>query len=565
MASPPAHHSSHTHNHHHHPHIHHHRHHHLPPLTQQIETAAESETCTETDKPDYEAWDSPSLISRIRTLESALDEARSQCVANQVCPAPPATHGSTAQHSTAQHILLTQPPHSAEPRAPALARPRKPPRPFDSSRYSSRLIALKFAYVGSLYGGFEYHGIATPLPTVEQLLFAALLKARLVPALSHAADPESVAAWPGDEAVQYSKCGRTDRGVSAFGQVVGVRVRSNKPLAPALPPASWDDVRDEMPYPAILNRLLPPTIRVLAWAPNPPASFSARFDCRARHYRYYFTNPMLSPAAPGGGRLDIAAMCRASGFFEGSHDFRNFCKLDASKQIDNFVRHILHSSIVHVSSAPAPAPAPLAETYYFDLRGSAFLWHQVRHMMAVLFLVGQGLEDAELVRHMLDLAVFPTKPAYEMADDRPLVLWDCVFPDAELQWVAAAPPTPAAPADTAWVLWHEKKIDETLAAELLRLVQGSAATATTPAAAPAGPTAHENPQDKHEKSRRKEDGHVLVLGTGEPVLRGKYVKMVDRKRMRPVAEINASYLERKGDWRDRREGKKRKTVPGAEQ
>ena len=476
---------------------------------------------------------------------------------------------TAAQHSTA-HPADSAPSQCRAPRAragaPALARPRKPPRPFDSSRYSSRLIALKFAYVGSLYGGFEYHGIPTPLPTVEQLLFAALLKARLVPALPLAADPESVAAWPGDEAVQYSKCGRTDRGVSAFGQVVGVRVRSNRPLDPALPPGPWDDVRDEMPYPAILNRLLPPTIRVLAWAPNPPASFSARFGCRARHYRYYFTNPMLSPAVPGGGRLDIAAMCRAARFFEGSHDFRNFCKLDASKQIDNFVRHILHSSIVHVSSAPAPALAsrpPLTETYYFDLRGSAFLWHQVRHMMAVLFLVGQGLEDADLVRHMLDLAVFPTKPAYEMADDRPLVLWDCVFPDAELQWVAAAPPPPPTPPDTAWVLWHEKKIDETLAAELLRLVQGSATT-TTPVA-PAGPTAHENPQGKHEKPRRKEDGHVLVLGTGEPVLRGKYVKMADRKRMRPVAEINASYLERKGDWRDRREGKKRKTVPGAEQ
>lgn len=459
--------------------------------------------------------------------------------------------------ATRKRSLLTQRARSAKPRPPPLPRPRKPPRPFDSSRYGSRLIALRFAYVGSPYGGFEYHGNATPLPTVEQLLFAALLKARLVPALAHA-DPESPAAWPGDEAVQYSKCGRTDRGVSAFGQVVAVCVRSNRPP----PPSPWDDVADEMPYPAILNRLLPPTIRVLAWAPNPPAGFSARFDCRARHYRYYFTNPMLSPAAAG-GQLDITAMRRAARIFEGSHDFRNFCKLDASKQIDNFVRHILHSSIELVSSASsAPSARPLlAETYYFDLRGSAFLWHQVRHMMAVLFLVGQGLEDPELVRHMLDLAAFPTKPAYEMADDRPLVLWDCVFPDAELQWVAAAP------ADTAWMLWHEKKIDETLAAELLRLVQhpaASPATGATNMESPASPAVHKNPQAKYKKPRQK-DGHVLVLGTGEPVLRGKYVKMADRKRMRPVAEINASYLERKGDWRDRREGKKRKTEPGPEQ
>ncbi|KAF8542844.1 pseudouridine synthase, partial [Trichophaea hybrida] len=432
------------------------------------------------------------------------------------------------------------------PRIPApkpSQRPRKPPRAFDSTRYSTRLIALKFAYIGSHYGGYEYHGNDTALPTVEEVLFSALLKSRLVNAVPDAADLESPEAWPGDEAVEYSKCGRTDRGVSAFGQVVGVRVRSNRPI----PKDSdndeekivWDDILDEMPYTQILNRLLPPTIRVLAWAPNPPVGFSARFNCRARHYRYFFTNPMLSPTSPGSA-LDLAAMSKAAEYFAGTHDFRNFCKLDASKQIENFSRHILHASIERVSSTTSS----LTETYYFDLRGSAFLWHQVRHMMAVLFLVGQGLEQPEVVRDMLDLNIFPTKPAYEMAEDRPLVLWDCLFPKDDLRWIIAdESDIRGALADSTWVRWHEKKIDEVLAGELVGLVQ----------------TLRKGQGEKKEgeetkvhgnshalkKKKRQNEGHVLILGSGEPVQRGKYIKMVERKRMRPVAEINASYLERK--------------------
>jgi len=48
--------------------------------------------------------------------------------------------------------------------------------------------------------------------------------------------------------------------------------------------------------------------------------------------------------------------------------------------------------------------------YALYLRGSAFLWHQVRCMMAVLFLIGKGQEEVSLIKHMLDVAKCPTKP-----------------------------------------------------------------------------------------------------------------------------------------------------------
>lgn len=83
-------------------------------------------------------------------------------------------------------------------------------RPFDFSRYHKRRIALKIAYLG-----WDFHGFAsqeTVENTIEGHLFSALNKARLIEDRATA---------------NYSRCGRTDKGVSAFGQVVAFDVRSN--------------------------------------------------------------------------------------------------------------------------------------------------------------------------------------------------------------------------------------------------------------------------------------------------------------------------------------------------
>lgn len=57
----------------------------------------------------------------------------------------------------------------------------------------------------------------------------------------------------------------------------------------------------ELPYVKMLNRVLPPDIRALAWSPA-PAGFSARFDCQSRTYRYYFPR----------GNLDVELMAEAA-------------------------------------------------------------------------------------------------------------------------------------------------------------------------------------------------------------------------------------------------------------
>lgn len=74
-------------------------------------------------------------------------------------------------------------------------------------RYNTRHIALKILYLG-----WDYHGFAAQEDTektIETALFDALLKTKLIESR---------------ETSNYHRCGRTDKGVSAFGQVLLIYV-----------------------------------------------------------------------------------------------------------------------------------------------------------------------------------------------------------------------------------------------------------------------------------------------------------------------------------------------------
>jgi tRNA pseudouridine38/39 synthase len=500
---------------------------------------------------------------------------------------------------------------------------------------------LRLAYLGQTYNGFEHHNNnTTPLPTIEEELYKALTKTNLI--FPTAGVRAGSIDWEGCE---YSKCGRTDRGVSAFGQVIGIRVRSSRPKIQPRAAASsndedskdeegnrthperegesgWHHIRDELSYPRILNRVLPPTIRILAWCPSPPEDFSARFSCRERRYKYFFTSPAYTPSPHTSsglrrrrtdgevvrdGWLDIEAMREAAAYYVGSHDFRNFCKVDPGKGITNFERRMFRASIDEVSpgtsgglpsflysSAFAPGPSSKStengelekpKLYTFTLHGSAFLWHQVRHMVAMLFLVGQGLESPTLVRDMLDINITPTKPLYEMADDAPLVLWDCIFPDLEAEkkfagedgWRMEAPAEgfedcmkwvyideqgganqdnsgatakaqgigyagagdgrfgPGGLQEVVWAEWRRKKIDEVLAGSLLNIVAQQSSTSSSPAL----PTEEEVPPFETHSTKIFDGGNMAKL-------RGEYVPVLQRPRQESVEVQTQRYFERKG-------------------
>ena len=81
-----------------------------------------------------------------------------------------------------------------------------------------------------------------------------------------------------------------------------------------------------------------------------------------------------------------------------------------------------------------PDDCMCGEMYCFTICGYAFLWHQVRCMVAVLFMVGRRDEVPEVVQLLLDIEKTPRKPSYEMASELPLVLFRCTFAKDALTW-----------------------------------------------------------------------------------------------------------------------------------
>lgn len=485
---------------------------------------------------------------------------------------------------------------------------------------------------------------------MEEVLWKALNKARFI---LPTADPSKSSDDVNWEGCEYSKCGRTDRGVSAFGQVIGLRVRSNRPLqkvkseqigvdtsdtesgslqratnirtsTPSLdaklegvntpcPPLdsfssetpSFDPINDEIPYPQVLNGLLPPDIRILAWCPSPPEEFSARFSCKERRYKYFFTQPAFTPSIGEQGFastsraskyshvrrregwLDIEAMRAGAKKFEGLHDFRNFCKVDPSKQTENFKRRMSHADIEELDTQKSPmgyvgspgfreyedgenatlsndmsiVTTETPRVYAFTLHGTAFLWHQVRHMVAILFLIGQGLESPSLIDELLDVSKNPQKPQYEMADDAALVLWDCIFPAQDgdlrtdaLEWVYVGDFTGHERGIISaggvkgdgkyglgglmaemWKVWRQHKMQEVLAGTLLDVIMERG---------------KEKGSKGHETSFR--GSQKLFAGGNGPRLVGKYVPVMEKPKMETVESINARYIARKSQGSHKR-------------
>lgn len=283
---------------------------------------------------------------------------------------------------------------------------------FDFSRYHKRHIALKIAYLG-----WDFHGFASQESTentIEGHLFAALYKACLVENRAKS---------------NYSRCGRTDKGVSAFSQVVSLDVRSN--LAEGLGVIVSGDREkvqkrigrtkefSEISYAHILNKLLPPEIRIIAWMPV-EQEFDARFSCLHRTYKYFF------PAA----NLDIEIMNCAAQKFVGKHDFRNFCKMDVASGVLTFERDLLSVTVEKIKNDSHHCSG--YQICEITICGSAFLWHQVRCMVAVLFMIGQNLENKEVIDWMLDIKQCASRPQYNMASELPLVLYDCCY--EQMSW-----------------------------------------------------------------------------------------------------------------------------------
>lgn len=193
-----------------------------------------------------------------------------------------------------------------------------------------------------------------------------------------------------------------------------------------------ESLANEIRYCENMNRVLPKDIRCVGWIPLSNPTYSARFDCRQRTYRYFFPR----------SNLDIDAMQKAARYLVGSHDFRNFCKMDVGNGVVAFDRQIQQAEII-AADGEFSVPSPY-DMFYLKLSGKAFLWHQVRCIMAILFLVGQRNEQPEIVQQLFDVDANPCTPQYSLASDMALNLFNVEYDEFSTGTVSSAIPTASA-------------------------------------------------------------------------------------------------------------------------
>jgi tRNA pseudouridine38-40 synthase len=207
------------------------------------------------------------------------------------------------------------------------------------------------------------------------------------------------------ETQRVTASGRTDAGVHALGQVVGVETNSRLAGAQLL---------------SGLNARLPDDVAVLK-VETAPNGFHATYDARSKQYRYTIHNGRVPPVlnrhrvwhVPK--RLDVILMQRAAKTLVGTHDFSSFAAAESRRE--SMIRTI--TSIV-VGCVPVEGYESGSDRILIDVVGEGFLHHMVRILVGTLVRVGQGSRPASWPAEVL--AARDRKAAGRTAPPQGLVL-----------------------------------------------------------------------------------------------------------------------------------------------
>lgn len=262
----------------------------------------------------------------------------------------------------------------------------------------SHTLAMKVAYRGAAFSGFARQP--------DQLTVQGELEDALAMLLRR--DVETTCA------------GRTDAGVHAIGQIVSFDVAPDE-LAEL-------DARDEgsgrprlASFRRSLNAITHDDIAVHeVWQASD--GFSARFDAKAREYRYFLSVGAVPPVlmrdfcwhVPGSAAgLDVEAMQRASRCLIGEQDFKSFCR--AASAVDKpTCRNLMEVSFSTESVMGE-------EMLVIRVVGSSFLHSMVRTIVGTLVDVGRGRRSESWVAEAL--AACDRSAAGECAPAQGLVFW----------------------------------------------------------------------------------------------------------------------------------------------
>ncbi|KAM6165295.1 pseudouridylate synthase 1 homolog isoform 2-T4 [Erethizon dorsatum] len=224
-----------------------------------------------------------------------------------------------------------------------------------------RKIVLLMAYSGKGYHGMQRNLGSSQFKTIEDDLVSALVRAGCIPE-NHGEDMRKMS---------FQRCARTDKGVSAAGQVVSLKV--------------WliDDLLDK------INSHLPSHIRILGLK-RVTGGFNSKNRCDARTYFYML--PTFAFAHKDRDVQDetyrlsaetLQQVNRLLACYEGTHNFHNFTSQKGPHE-PSARRHVLE---MHCEP---PFEREGLEFAVIKVKGQSFMMHQIRKMVGLVVAIVKG-------------------------------------------------------------------------------------------------------------------------------------------------------------------------------
>jgi len=220
------------------------------------------------------------------------------------------------------------------------------------------------------------------------------------------------------EEVRVTATSRTDAGVHALGQVVGVVTNSK-----LMPERLHGGLNAKLPDDVVLLSVEPASDR-----------FHATHDAVGKRYRYQIHNSRLRPVLDRHlvwhipQMLDAAAMQRAGQLLVGKHDFASFQSTGSPR--DSTVRTITEVRVTQAGAGTGAGQGGSDESARISIEvcGDGFLYNMVRNIVGTLVDVGAGRRPVDWVTEVI--AARDRQAAGQTAPAQGLMLVEVKFEDA---------------------------------------------------------------------------------------------------------------------------------------
>ncbi|XP_076140875.1 pseudouridylate synthase 1 homolog [Alosa pseudoharengus] len=238
----------------------------------------------------------------------------------------------------------------------------------EEKKLPKRKVVLLMAYSGKGYYGMQRNPGSAQFKTIEDDLVTALVKAGCIPE-NHKDEMKKMS---------FQRCARTDKGVSAAGQVVSLKL--------------WliEDIVNR------INAELPPQIRILGFK-RVTGGFNSKNNCDARTYSYMLPTLSFSPKDHNQEDFDFRLEAstlewvnRLFACFKGTHNFHNYTSQKGPRD-PSAKRYITHMT------CGEPFLRQGAEFAVITVRGQSFMMHQIRKMIGLVIAIVKGYASEELM------------------------------------------------------------------------------------------------------------------------------------------------------------------------